>query len=300
MDAFIDATNAGVGSACSKLIVYPFDLIKTRMATTGKNIQDTVDDLKTEGGGVGGLYKGIGPKMVKSVTGKFFYFYLYTTLSKLRLAMMEDPSKGLDTASNLVIGYFSEILELPIVMPLEAVVSRVQAAKDSRTSALDIARQMYAKGGLACFYVSLDAYILGATQPAIQMSIYDQVRRIMLRNRTGDLSALESFSLATLAGCFAVTAAYPMDMCRCIAQTETEDGKEKKNIFQAMRHILKTEGFQGLFKGLSAQLFQAVLSASIMLMVKERIQAATTRILVSMFVALGLYKPKPVSPELLA
>mmetsp|Transcript_17488 Transcript_17488/g.34382 ORF Transcript_17488/g.34382 Transcript_17488/m.34382 type:complete len:299 (-) Transcript_17488:218-1114(-) len=298
MEAFIEATNAGVGSACSKVLVYPFDLIKTRMATTGKGFKETVDTLQEEGGGPAGLYKGIGPKLAKSVTGKFFYFYLYTILSKLRLSMMADPSKGLDTLSNLVVGYFSEVFELPIVMPMEAVVSRVQASKESSVSAFEVARQMYKKGGLSCFYVSLDAYILGAAQPAIQMSVYDQVRRMMLRNRPGDLTALEAFSLATFSGCIAVTAAYPMDMCRCIAQTESEDSPDKKNLFQAMAHIIKTEGFQGLFKGLSAQLFQQVLSMSIMLMVKEKIQAFTTRALISFFVSLGLYRPP--APKVLA
>ncbi|CAK9096700.1 Probable protein phosphatase 2C 59 (AtPP2C59) (HopW1-1-interacting protein 2) (Protein phosphatase 2C WIN2) (PP2C WIN2) [Durusdinium trenchii] len=315
MEAFIEATNAGVGSACSKLVVYPFDLIKTRMAVSGRSLAETVQELQEEGGGTQGLYRGIGPKLVKSVTGKFFYFYLYSSMSKLRLAAMADPSQGLDTASNLAIGFLSEVLELPLIMPLEAVVSRVQANTRAGVGAVQIAREMFAEGGLAQFYVSLDAYVLGAMQPAIQMSLFDQLRPLLLRKRAAgaDLSALEAFCLGTFASSLAVTATYPMDMCRTLSQTGRSSGRSSGssnsngdaaggkggcdqggeerasgNLFRTMRQIVAREGAQGLFKGLSAQLFQSVLSAAIMLMVKEKIKAATTRLLVAIFTALGL------------
>uniref|UniRef100_A0A7S2W8B5 Uncharacterized protein n=1 Tax=Mucochytrium quahogii TaxID=96639 RepID=A0A7S2W8B5_9STRA len=143
MEAFIDATNAGVGSACSKLVVYPFDFIKTRMAMTGKSFQETVKEIQEEGeGGPLSLYKGIQAKLFKSVTGKFLYFYLYSSLSQLRRAATSDPTQPLGTVANLLIGYFSEVLELPVIMPLEAIVSRVQASKDEGVGALDVARNM--------------------------------------------------------------------------------------------------------------------------------------------------------------
>jgi len=288
MDSFIEATNAGVGSACSKLIVYPFDLIKTRMATSGKSLGETVRELEREGGGKQGLYKGIGPKLFKSVTGKFFYFYLYSMLSKARLANMADPTQGLDTLSNLVVGFFSEVFELPIIMPLEAIVSRVQASKEKGVTAMKAAREMYKEGGLSKFYVSLDSYVLGALQPAIQMSVYDQVRPLLLRNRK-DLSVFEAFCLGTVASSVAVTATYPMDMCRTIAQTSS-DGEASAGLATALKAIMKRDGFQGLFKGLSAQLFQSVLSAAIMLVVKERIRRYTTRALVAILSLLGFRK----------
>mmetsp|Transcript_10862 Transcript_10862/g.20113 ORF Transcript_10862/g.20113 Transcript_10862/m.20113 type:complete len:297 (+) Transcript_10862:84-974(+) len=295
MDSFIEATNAGVGSAVSKVVVYPLDLIKTRMATTGESFGDTVEKLQEEGGGPQGLYRGIGPKVFKSVTGKFFYFYLYSSLSKARLAFSSDDTKSLDTFSNLVIGFFSEVFELPLIMPLEAIVSRVQASKDPNTSAVKEATAMYKEGnGMSKFYVGLDSYVLGALQPAIQMSVYDQVRPMILRNRKGDLSALEAFCLGSVASSIAVTATYPMDVCRTLAQTAGE-GEKQKNLLEAMQHIVKTEGVSALFRGLSAQLFQSVLSSAIMLVVKERIKRYTTRLLLIILTAIGLRARRSVT-----
>jgi len=153
--------------------------------------------------------------------------------------------------------------------------------------ALDVARNMYKEGGLSKFYVSLDAYLFGALQPAIQFSFYDQIRPIMMKNRKGDLSAFEAFCLGTVASSLAVTVTYPMDLCRTLSQTGT--GKQQ-NIFETLSGILKSEGFLGLFNGLSAQLFQSVLSAAIMLMVKEKIKKVTTKLLLIIFTALGIHR----------
>lgn len=288
----MEATTAAVGSAVSKVVVYPLDLVKTRMATSeGQGLGATVAALQEE---EGGLYRGIGPKLFKSVTGKFFYFYLYSSLSQAQLARMPDSSQGLSAVSNLVIGFFSEVLELPLIMPLEAIVSRVQASTSGSVGGLAVARQMYDKGGLGVFYVSLDAYVLGAMQPAIQMSVFDQMKPLVTRGRAaGELGAAEAFLLGTAASSLAVTATYPMDLCRTQAQTCDDASKPRQGLLQAMRAIVARDGVAGLFRGLSAQLFQSVLSAAIMLMVKERLKVATTKLLVVLFRALGFLSKSP-------
>lgn len=303
----MEATNAGVGSAVSKCMVYPLDLIKTKMATSGCSFEVAVKDLKEEeGGSIAGLYKGLSMKLVKSVTGKFFYFYLYSTLSGIRLAQLrrsagsKDAQVGLDTVSNLVIGYFSEFLELPLIMPLEAVVSRVQSSTNGE-SALGIARRVYKEEGIGAFYVSLDSYLMGAFMPAIQMSIYDQLRPILLRLRGAvdrDLNGLEAFLLGIVASSIAVTATYPLDLVRTQKQagnrTETcedsgENGKDL-SFFQTLSKIVEKEGVKGAFRGLSPQLSQAVLSTSIMFMVKEQVKSYTTRFLLAILALVGFRK----------
>jgi hypothetical protein len=287
MESLVEATNAAVGSACSKLVVYPLDLIKTRMAKEGKSLGEVVAELEREGGGKAGLYKGIESKLIKSVTGKFFYFYLYATLSRLRSAQL--GGAPLDTLSNLVVGFFSEVLELPLIMPLEAIVSKVQASKGDGLSFSAAARALYREGGdsLSKFYVSLDSYVLGAMQPAIQMSVFDQVRPLVLRGRK-ELSALEAFLLGTLASSIAVTLTYPMDIARTLAQTS--DGDEARSgMLATLRRVVSRGGPLAVFDGLSAQLYQSVLSAAIMLVVKEKIKRYTTALLLAL-----LKQPPPL------
>jgi len=289
MDSVIEATNAGVGSACSKIVVYPLDLVKTRMATDpqAKTVLSTFATIQREKG-LSGLYKGIQPKLVKSITGKVLYFYIYSSLSKL----VADSDGQLSTIANMIVGFFSEVIELPVIMPLEAIVSRVQSSK-SDEGGIDAAKQMYQEGGLQGFYVSLDAYILGALQPSIQMTLFDQIRPMILGGARKELSAMEAFLLATLASSVAVTCTYPMDLARTINQSR-HTGEKSKGLGETLKDIIKTDGFVGMFKGLQPQLMQSVLSSAIMLMVKEKIKATTTKFMIWLIVLLG-FKKKSIS-----
>jgi hypothetical protein len=269
-EALVEAINGGVGSATSKLTLYPFDLLKTRMAkqADGKTLIETIQDILQKDG-IHGLYKGSGPKIFKSVTGKVLYFYLYRILSNLAAQMEGSSISTLSMKSNLIVGFFSEVCELPVIMPLEAIATKSQVAKKGE-SFIDIAKMLYTENKL---FVSLDAYVLGALQPAFQMTIFDQIKRRMAR----PLSTLESFMLGVLASSFAITVTYPLDLARTQNQT-AEKGKHPEGFFTVWARIIQNNGFLALFSGLSASLIQGVLSAALMLAVKERITSFNRRL----------------------
>ena len=66
-------------------------------------------------------------------------------------------------------------------MPLEAIVSKVQTSPDG--SGWAAARAMYAEGGLGRFYVAPEPYVVGCIQPAIQYTLFDQIKRIVLAHQ---------------------------------------------------------------------------------------------------------------------
>ena len=284
--AFIEACNGGVGSAVSKCSTYPLDLIKTRMAAGGGSAGDVVSEVIKAAGPMG-LFQGLRPKLVKSVTGKFLYFYIYKALNdmytdKIQPKIDGDNRQVVDTFFNILIGYFSEIFELPVIMPLEAVVSRVQNDKDN-VGAIVLAQQMYREGGIGAFYVALDAYVVGALQPAIQFSVFDRTKALLLKGQA-ELSAGQSFLLGVVASSIAVTATYPIELARMIKQTT---GNDADSLLVILRKVVRADGVLAMFKGLAPNLLQSVLSAAIMLMVKEKITRVTTKLLTA------LLKPKP-------
>jgi len=207
-DPLTEAATAGVASAVSKLSTYPFDLLKVRMATdeANKSLPEAIRHI-VEKDGVMGLYKGSSPKVFKSVTGKVLYYYIYRTLSNLAIG---NEQRGLTAVENLVIGFLSEVLELPVIMPLEAVATRAQVSK-KHASFATIAKQLFDENRL---YVSVDAYVFGALQPAIQNTIFDQLKAKIAR----PLTAIESFALGVLASSVALTVAYPLDFARTVNQ----------------------------------------------------------------------------------
>ena len=286
-EALVEAVNGGVGSLTSKLSLYPLDLLTTRMSVGGtgdkaKGPLEVAADIVREQG-VAGLYRGAAPKVFKSVTGKVLYFYLYRVLSDLA-NRLEGGAKGaaLSMRANLVVGFLSEVLELPVIMPLEAVATRQQVAKPGTTVSQTLA-ELVREGKL---YVALDAYVLGALQPAIQMTLFEQLKSRLLGTARKSLTVSESFLLGVVASSCAITATYPLEIARVRNQTSkasttTADGKPAPapGVLQVWADIMRTDGVPGLFRGLTPKLTQGVLSAALMLMVRERIARVTRRLL---------------------
>lgn len=211
-DPLTEAITAGVATTCAKLSTYPFDLLKTRMATSNQNKnlwKFIVHVYETDG--ISGFYEGSKPKVFKSVTGKVLYFYIYRLLSEFAVG---SSKRNLTTEENLLIGFLSEVLELPVIMPLEAIATKSQVMKNAKF--FEVAEELWREGRL---YVSLDAYVLGAFQPAIQNTIFDQIKFKINR----PLTLLESFSLGVLASSIAITVTYPLDFARTINQASKKE-----------------------------------------------------------------------------
>jgi hypothetical protein len=220
-DALSEAATAGVASAMAKVSTYPFDLLKARMATSDSN-QGVFDSLGLiiQQDGVLGLYKGSGPRVTKSVTGKVLYFYLYRTLTNL--VLQADKTRCLTAFENVVVGYLSDIFGLPLVMPLDAIATRIQLTK-TPTTFVQVAQDLYNEKRL---FVSWEAYVLGAMQPALQNTIFDQIKAQVYKGRA--LSALESFILGVVAASVSMTATYPLDFARTVSQNVSKKTVKRK------------------------------------------------------------------------
>lgn len=287
LDAIVEALNGGMGSAISKTVTFPLDLIKTRMASAATRTSAAKmasDIVKREG--VPGLYKGLRPKLIKSVTGKVLYFYLYKLLGSL---FVTSRNEAMSAAANLVVGFCSELFELPVIMPLEAIATRTQTSKMSFWEAYS---SLYAEGKL---YVALDAYVLGAFQPAIQNTLFDQMRMRVQR----PLSTLESFALGVIASSLAITLTYPLDFARTKAQTtpttsplELEKGALlvvpprpplDLSMMAIWRRTIAEDGLLGVFAGLKPHLTAGVVSAALMLTIRDQINSFNRKMVYRFF-----------------
>ncbi|RHY35456.1 hypothetical protein DYB32_000088 [Aphanomyces invadans] len=138
------------------------------------------------------FYKGVQYKAAQSTISKFLYFYAYTAMTK--------NATSLSTGANLVVGYLAEMFHLPVSLPLEVVITRMQTtqAKDSKKASLF--QQLQAiwdeNGGTwTAFYKGFSAYFVLCLQPAIQFTVFEQVKKLYLRAykpTTTTLSAIES------------------------------------------------------------------------------------------------------------
>lgn len=155
--------------------------------------------------------------------------------------------------------------------------------------------------GVGGFYKGIEAYTVLCLKPAIQYTVYEQVKRIVLaarkvkrqasagggrvRDGSGNndedggggsdhtsLHAAEAFFLGMFARIVATMLTYPYLRAKVMLQSNSSsDGNKKKTIPQMIAEQLSTGGVSGLYQGIGPELTRGVFSAALMMMVKERI-----------------------------
>ena len=139
-------------------------------------------------------------------------------------------------------------------------------------------------------YKGIQAYTILCLKPSIQYTVFEQVKRMILIARSKNnpshsmrkgssqsLTALESFLLGMIARAIATIAVFPFIRAKVLLQSGSikqrdNDGKQP-DVFAMLLDMCRDGGVANLFQGLGPELSRGVLSAALMMMVKEKIAA---------------------------
>ncbi len=202
-------------------------------------------------------------------------------------------SSDFGTLPNLILGCMAEWSHLPITLPIDCLTTAIQTDTQNR-GALALLWNILSTKGVGGFYKGIEAYTVLCLKPAIQYTVYEQVKRIVLAARRGkrlaskgdrthdedggsdhsSLHAAEAFFLGMFARIVATMLTYPYLRAKVMLQSNnsnTSDGGKKKTIPQMIAEQLSTGGVSGLYQGIGPELTRGVFSAALMMMVKERI-----------------------------
>jgi hypothetical protein len=96
---------------------------------------------------------------------------------------------------------------------------------------------------------------------------------------------MQAFVLGSIGRGIADAIMYPVRTLKVRKQNakDTEEGRKvlKMGTVELMRYVAKTEGVAALYKGIAAEVFRGVLSAALMLAVKEKLEAVVRFVLLS-------------------
>jgi adenine nucleotide transporter 17 len=164
------------------------------------------------------------------------------------------------------------------------------------------------------FYKGLSAYYLLCFKPALQYTVFEQVKAAWLQSKNAkhgsksqqqlSLSAAEAFLLGMVARTIATVVVFPFLRAKVVMQTrktttrestttaEDADGttttddattdngnsngstSKKDSVLTLLLEIWKSKGVAGLYQGLGPELTRGIFSAALMLMIKEKIAVA--------------------------
>eukprot|EP00897_Mesotaenium_endlicherianum_P000726 jgi/Mesen1/10654/ME000009S10444 len=315
ISAITEATAGAVGGLLSTTILYPLDTCKTKYQAEEKvageqcryrSIFDVFREAFAERQLLS-LYQGVHTKNFQAVVAGFTYFFSYSFIKQQYLARAQKKSMG--TGANLIVAAAAAACTATITQPLDTLAARMQTSSPGKAASIF---HLLKERGIAKSFDGLGASLLLTSNPAIQYTVFEQLKEKLLRRRQAAaagssvsgavaalagpvaLSAFSAFLLGALSKTIATVLTYPAIRCKIMMQrAETEEETRKrcagdgsagppKSMLQALRIIWHGEGVWGFYKGLQAQILKTVLAAALMLMIKEKVTEGTSVVMTAL------------------
>ena len=354
-----EALAAAAGGAISSGVLYPLEVLKTRMQADDA----TVDDSDIDGDGDGNdddtgkdktgsskvasassieyartLYRsegisvfldGMEVSAFQSAIEKACYFFAYTALkrsyahlttsrTKHNISGSTKQRRQISAVSSVLLGCLAEWAHLPITLPIDALTTAIQTSGGSKKKTTTATTVMNStpeeiddpktRTVLALwmtlwkeksFYKGIQAYWILCFKPALQYTIFEQIKAWLLRLRriTGEtrsrqpstaaqLSAGEAFLLGMFSRAVATLVVFPFVRAKVRMQSLASTSKSsavgsvsQPTIWKLLSENYTNGGLNALYQGLGPELTRGVLSAALMMMVKERISGGVKLLL---------------------
>ncbi|CAH9073683.1 unnamed protein product [Cuscuta epithymum] len=297
LESIAEATSGAIGAVVSTTILYPLDTCKTKyqaeLQSHGQRKYRNISDVLLEALSKGrflSLYQGLGTKNLHSFISQFVYFYGYSYFK--RLYLVRSGGRSIGTKANLIIAAAAGACTAIVTQPLDTASLRMQTSAFGKSKSL---WKTLTEGSLIEAFDGLGISLLLTSNPAIQYTVFDQLKQHLLKDQHTSngkkgsssplaLSAFSAFLLGALSKSIATIITFPAIRCKVMIQAaDTNDGgdnkkskrKPCKTLLGVAGSILRNEGILGFFKGLQAQILKTVLSSALLLMIKEKISAKT-------------------------
>ncbi|KAF3555625.1 hypothetical protein F2Q69_00017568 [Brassica cretica] len=130
--------------------------------------------------------------------------------------------------------------------------------------------------GLLGLYKGLGATMLGVGPTlAINFATYESLKSFWVSHRPDDSTLIISLGCGSLAGVASSTATFPLDLVRRRKQVEGAGGRARvynTGLLGTFKHIFKSEGMRGLYRGLLPEYYKVVPGVGITFMVYESLK----------------------------
>ncbi|CAE8712894.1 unnamed protein product [Polarella glacialis] len=289
--AFVAAASTTVGELLTTVLLYPIELVKTRLQTSisktdgsGFAYTGLLDGLASvlREEGPQGLFTGILPVIVRAVCTDFASVFFGESLIT-RYGSRGDSANAMLALLLRTLGCW---VSIALTLPLEAVATRVTTARRP-ISAAAAARALWREGGPAAFWRGLPVGLLLCLNPALMFTVMDRLKLVILSLRRGlptsgdgvdQMSLMEASFAGAASKLLTMLLVYPMIRGKSLIQARDMGGA---GILQVMLGLVREGGIQSLYQGIVAQLSKSVLSSSVKYAVKEQTEGKFRRMMSS-------------------
>lgn len=299
-NSFGHAIAGAAGTAVSNVVVYPLDLVVTRLQIQSKKrraadpekadaqnkdeeqydgLVDAFNKIYAREGGLPAFYSGVVQDTFKSMTDSFLFFLTYNALCSVR-----QPSKASDRSAfsraldEVGIGMVAGAVTKGLTFPLQQVVTRRQAGPRNAESMRDIFADIYKRNGITGFWAGYGATLVLTLNPSLSMSVHSMLERLTVGE--GNAGDFLTFLFAASAKAFASCAMYPVSLAKTRAQASggSGSGSGPLGVMRAIVHMAKNEGAASLYAGVGGEVLKGFFSHGLTMLVKGRVQGVVVAV----------------------
>ncbi|KAL4967917.1 putative peroxisomal carrier protein [Aspergillus stella-maris] len=284
------AVAGATGAVLANAMVYPLDLVKTKLQVQVKKADDekehSTDDVHykstwdaiakiVDKEGIEGLYSGMAGSLIGVASTNFAYFYWYSVVRTLYMSTERLP-KPPGTAIELSLGAVAGAVAQVFTIPVAVITTRQQTQpKEDKKGLIETGKEVInSEDGWSGLWRGLKASLILVVNPAITYGAYQRFKDILFPGRTS-LKPWEAFLLGALSKAMATIATQPLIVAKVGLQSRpppARNGKPFKTFSEVMKFIVQNEGPLSLFKGIGPQILKGLMVQGLLMMTKERME----------------------------
>ncbi|XP_036973752.1 calcium-binding mitochondrial carrier protein SCaMC-2-B isoform X2 [Acanthopagrus latus] len=268
----------GGAGAVSRTCTAPLDRLKVLMQvhaskSNSMHISGGFTQMIREGG-VRSLWRGNGINVIKIAPESAIKFMAYEQIKRL----IGSNQETLGIAERLVAGSLAGAIAQSSIYPMEVLKTRLALRKTGQYSGiLHCAKHIFQKEGVAAFYKGYVPNMLGIIPYAgIDLAVYETLKNSWLQRFATDSADPGVFVLlacGTTSSTCGQLSSYPLALVRTRMQAQaTLEGGPQMSMSGLFRHIIRTEGVKGLYRGLAPNFMKVIPSVSISYVVYEHLK----------------------------
>lgn len=232
--------------------------------------------------GIRAFWKGNGVTIVHRLPYSAISFYSYEKYKRFLLDITgtegRQESLGVGMGTNLLAGGGAGLTAASSTYPLDLIRTRLAAQRNERyyKGIGHALRTIRRDEGMKGLYKGMGTTLLGVgPNIAINFCVYDTLKSFWTVGRSDYSGPWTSLVCGSVAGITSSTVSFPLDLVRRRMQLEGAGGKApiyKSGILGTFMHIVKTEGWSGLYRGILPEYLKVVPSVGIVFMTYESIK----------------------------
>ncbi|KAI0803381.1 mitochondrial carrier [Xylaria sp. FL0064] len=294
------------GGVLSMILTYPLITLSTRAQVESKRAEtDFLAAVKriVAREGVSGLYAGLDSAVFGISVTNFVYYYWYEwtrAFFEQAAARAGRASKKLTTAESMMAGALAGSATVILTNPIWVVNTRMTTRRESLEASRELVVEgsgasavpagkpakppttigtllalLREEGPQALFRGVIPALVL-VINPILQYTLFEQMKNVYEARRKRNATPTVAFFLGALGKLFATSITYPYITVK--SQMHVAGNGQKEGMTQAIRRVIKEEGYAGLYKGIGPKVTQSVLTAAFLFAFKDVLYEQTVKL----------------------